>query len=72
MADKLEVVSEVSEVSENIPENFNKEFFDCCYETEECAINQHILNEKIIDVMIKNHIEIGKDLDILDLDRNVF
>jgi glycosyltransferase involved in cell wall biosynthesis len=41
-----------------IPDNFNKDFFECCYETEEYAINQNLLNDKIIDVIKKRKIPV--------------
>jgi glycosyltransferase involved in cell wall biosynthesis len=41
-----------------IPENFNREYFDCCYQTEEYSINHTLLNEKISNAIIENGIEV--------------
>ena len=41
-----------------LPSNFNSEFFDCCYETEEYAINQDLLNSLIIENLTKNNVTI--------------
>jgi glycosyltransferase involved in cell wall biosynthesis len=42
----------------NIPENYNKEYFECCYETEEYAVCQNTLNKKILNKILEQHIDI--------------
>lgn len=41
-----------------IPKDLNRENFQCCYETEEYAINQHILNREIIKTIQSKNIPI--------------
>ena len=42
----------------DIPDNFNKEYFTCCYQTVEYAIDIKILNQLIIDNLKNNEIPI--------------